>query len=213
MSNPFHSFSGKTNEPIIEKDRREEPAGTSETHHPQETIPETSTMQTNTSNAVDVIILEDDSDDEGTQVKKTVETAKELEDTVSMSPGMESDGEEEPISLSELSSSFQKCLDSIDQDGKNSSKVEEGFPNTIQVKPFDYEAARRQVRFEDEDGKGKPGTVGDGDDSLKLFKGSSGAKNRSTKVQGQGGDVADEFRQGRRRLAFPTSGNRSATFH
>ncbi|KAK4759023.1 hypothetical protein SAY87_020324 [Trapa incisa] len=206
VSLPFHSFLGKTNAPIMEEVPKEEPAGTSETHHPQETFPETSTMQTDFSNAVDVIILGDDSD-EGLQMK-TTEMAKQLEIGVCASSGIKTDSEEEePMTLSELSSSFRRSLDSVNQDRKNISKVKNG-PNTIQVKPFDYKAARSQVRFGGEDGKVKLGM-----DKGKLRKGAGGEKNGSNKGQLQGGDATDEFRQGRRRLAFPASGNRSATFH
>ncbi|XP_031392553.1 protein RRP6-like 2 [Punica granatum] len=201
---PFHSFSGKTsNEPI--EDRKEEPARTLEAYHAEET----STVQLSTSDAADVIVLEDDSGEEGPAVKSS-ESAKELDGQVSVSSGMERDEEDEPTSLSELSSSFQKCLDSIGQDGKNSWKVEKS--KTIQVKPFDYEAARRQVRFGEDDGKGKPVTDSGKDKSPKVVKGSGGKKSGSSEGQVQGSDGAKEFGPGKRRQAFPASGNRSGTF-
>lgn len=207
VSLPFHSFLGKTDEPVT-KDHTEEPAGT---HHPEETVPEASAMQSS-SDAVDVITLEDEDSDEGPTVNNS-EIVKELEDMVSNNPVVESDSEEEPMSLSELSSSFQKCLDSINSDGKNSWKVEKSSPNTIQIKPFDYEAARREVRFgENNAGKGKLGMDGGRDGGPKPVKGSNGKKNGSTESEVRDSDAGSEFRQGRRRLAFPASGNRSATF-
>ncbi|KAF2608031.1 hypothetical protein F2Q68_00044568 [Brassica cretica] len=107
--------------------------------------------------------------------------------------GKEVDAEDEPMSLSELSTNFQKCFNSMSKSNNKAQK-----PEFLNVEPFDYEAARKEVTF----GEGQKGRQG-------------GKKEGGSKAGGQKKGSApeqSEFGQGKRRQAFPASGNRSATF-
>lgn len=168
----------------------------------------------------EIIMLEDDSDDEeeyeeshpvaeatdepklkGFSASSPLEIDDDDED--------EDEDEDEPMSLSELSSSFQKCLNSNEQamnlgETDNPGK-QSGF---LQIKPFDYEAARKQVVF---------GEDLEEDSELEDDKDPKPSKNAGAKldlgldrVQKNSGTV--ELPQGKRRHAFPATGNRSATF-
>uniref|UniRef100_A0A1J3KA74 Exosome component 10 n=1 Tax=Noccaea caerulescens TaxID=107243 RepID=A0A1J3KA74_NOCCA len=104
----------------------------------------------------------------------------------------EVDGEDEPMSLSELSTNFQKCFNSMNKSNNKAQK-----PEFLNIEPFDYEAARKEVKF------------GDGQ------KGRQGGKREGSTAGGKKKGSApedSEFGQGKRRQAFPASGNRSATF-
>ena len=107
--------------------------------------------------------------------------------------GKEVDAEDEPMSLSELSTNFQKCFNSMSKSNNKAQK-----PEFLNIEPFDYEAARKEVTF----GEGQKGRQG-------------GKKEGGSKAGGQKKGSApeqSEFGQGKRRQAFPASGNRSATF-
>ncbi|KAJ0255042.1 Protein RRP6-like 2 [Hirschfeldia incana] len=107
--------------------------------------------------------------------------------------GKEADAEDEPMSLSELSTNFQKCFNSMNKSNNKAQK-----PEFLNIEPFDYEAARKEVTF----GEGQKGRQG-------------GKKEGGSKAGGQKKGSApeqSEFGQGKRRQAFPASGNRSATF-
>ena len=113
---------------------------------------------------------------------------------------------DEPMSLSDLSSSFQQCFHSVNRNRKarEEDKSEESKQSIgLQLKPFDYEAARKEVIFGE-----KSKELGVGERSLHDSK----AKKKSDKVCIPKDDEAGEFAQGRRRKAFPATGNRSATF-
>ncbi|KAG2325321.1 hypothetical protein Bca52824_008049 [Brassica carinata] len=93
----------------------------------------------------------------------------------------------------ELSTNFQKCFNSMSKSNNKAQK-----PEFLNVEPFDYEAARKEVTF----GEGQKGRQG-------------GKKEGGSKAGGQKKGSApeqSEFGQGKRRQAFPASGNRSATF-
>lgn len=115
---------------------------------------------------------------------------------------LEMEEKEDTMSLSDLSSSFQKCLPSTNRtrNGKLTEKSQErvGF---LQLEPFDYEAAKKQVIFGEDPG-GKLGTRVE-DSKRRLNK----EDKKSLKEDG-----VRDLPQGRRRQAFPASGNRSATF-
>ena len=106
------------------------------------------------------------------------------------------------LSLSDLSTSFQQCSQSINQNRKvvkvKKSKEPSGL---LQIKPFDYEAARKHVQF-GEDAEEESGS---------RVK-SAGKKKSSAVGRLQIDDGTKQFPQARRRQAFPASGNRSATF-
>ncbi|KAL8128516.1 hypothetical protein V2J09_017671 [Rumex salicifolius] len=115
------------------------------------------------------------------------------------------DDEDELPSLSNLSCRLNKCLESSDQDN-SLGKLE--APTGLQFKPFDYEEARKTIRF------GEPGTKSRKADA----NGEGGGKSGSNSKRRAGGEANQQQRdqealpQGRRRHAFPASGNRSATF-
>ncbi|KAI4350321.1 hypothetical protein L6164_004788 [Bauhinia variegata] len=85
---------------------------------------------------------------------------------------------------------------------KETKKTEESSA-LLKPKPYDYEEARKQVKF----GEDTEASQGDGGPS--PFRDSGGKKKSA---RGQTSDSAKELQQGRRRQAFPASGNRSATF-
>lgn len=190
MSLPFHTFSGgdERSHPEIEK-----PAQMSEAVHQEE-----SSHPATDSALVDIIVLDDDSDMEEKAAAGNNSRQVQINGAGSASE------EDEPMSVNVLSSSFQKCFPSLDQ-AANSQAVDKSRPseNSLEVKPFDYEAARKQVKF-GEDKKSKASEEG----------GESGKKRERKKGStglGKDDEIA-EHPQGRRRQAFPASGNRSATF-
>lgn len=195
---PFHTFSG----PSVQSQPLTETMNTvGGIHHLQESI----VMPTASSNLEDIITLVDDSNIEESihgNTKATNGHKNEFGKSAS-----ELDSGDEPMSLTELSSSFQKCFESINQNGKARQFEKSQEPSVLQLKPFDYEAARKQVRFgedkveESERGKG-----------LKSLRGFGGKKKGAVTAQNQRDDDTRELGQGRRRQAFPATGNRSATF-
>ncbi|XP_034223777.1 protein RRP6-like 2 isoform X3 [Prunus dulcis] len=183
MNFPFHSFTGSSEQskPIIEA-----PATSSEI--PQSEGPLTASPER--SNLDDIITLENDSD-----------VGKPINDSVASA--LERNGEDEPMSLSDLSSSFQKCFQSRKQNKKPREVEKSQESGGLQVKPFDYEAAKRGVIF----GAKPVKEAGEGVRSL-----NSGGKKKSLGGIVSNDDGSKELAQGRRRQAFPASGNRSATF-
>lgn len=118
--------------------------------------------------------------------------------------------EEAPMSLSELSSSFQQCFKSLNEmkGGKrNQRSAQQPVDLNPQFRPFDYADARQQIRF------GEGGRAGDdargSQDSVRSRK---GAVRGGTTTARETDSRASEFQQPRRRQAFPPSGNRNATF-
>ncbi|KAM3690588.1 hypothetical protein ACJW31_09G131000 [Castanea mollissima] len=196
---PFHSFSGTSEQPklVIEV-----PDTAVETCQPQghAAVPAAN------SRSDDIIMLDDNLNVEE-PIHGNLEAIDEHKSDFGASTS-EMDGE--PMSLSELSSSFQQCFESINQNGngrKNEKSQEAGC--ILQLKPFDYEAARKHVRF-GEDPEDELGS--EGDKGLKSRRDSGGKKKGPIKGRVQRDDGTGEFPQGRRRQAFPATGNRSATF-
>lgn len=161
------------------------------------------------STSVDIIVLDDDSDVEesGRANSDAVldNQLRQLENNEAGSASRIEDGDE-PMSLSDLSSSFQKCFPLLDQTTSSKmvdkSQPSEGF---LQVQPFDYEAARKQVKF-GEDLQAEP--MVKGDDNIRKRAG----KKSSVVAKPEKDEGTTELPQGRRRQSFPASGNRSATF-
>ncbi|KAJ7971942.1 Protein RRP6-like 2 [Quillaja saponaria] len=151
-----------------------------------------------TSTADDIIMLEDNSDVELSHGNSgSADENREYNSAISSS---ETKKEEEPMSPSDLSSNFQKCFQSVNQNrrARHIKKAEES--GGLQLKPFDYEAARKQVRFGEE-----------AEDVRHPLN--SGIKKKSSDIaQGQSNDLRNDLLQGKRRQAFPATGNRSATF-
>ncbi|KAJ8441086.1 hypothetical protein Cgig2_000347 [Carnegiea gigantea] len=156
-----------------------------------------------------IILLDSDSDDEAPpEMPAGNENHEDLKDDgADFEPEPElvvldeedEDDSNEPMSLSDLSSSFQKCL-KTNQEQK--TKETEGTSG-LQFKPFDYEAARKEFKFGKAVEKGMKVCDDDGRKSLGKKKGGASDKSK----QDEGG-----LPQGRRRQVFPASGNRSATF-
>lgn len=187
MSLPFHTFSG--GDERLHSEAKESAKIPEDVHEEEPPAPATD------SSLVDIIVL-DDSDGEDSD-DANLDAARDDNETGSTLGG------DEPISLSDLSSSFRKCFPSLEQ-AMGSKVVDKSRPAeaSIEVKPFDYEAARKQVIF---GGQRKVEPVED--------DGSSKRKERRKGSIAVGkDDEPSEHPQGRRRQAFPASGNRSATF-
>lgn len=197
---PFHSFAG--NKETVESAAVVEPSKSLNN-------PLHSKSMANSSKEEDIIPLRSGSDVEESGNRGTLSgnDLKENSDSLASS-GTEG---EEPVSLSDLSSSFQKCFRSpgerrktnLVEKSQDKSVVGGGFfPQ--QLKPFDYDSTE-DIIF----GGGKPGAVDDEDGSVnnRVKKGS-----RKNDAVARRDERTKELAPGGRRHAFPPSGNRSATF-
>lgn len=198
VSLPFHSFSGSS--------EKSEPAV--ETHS---VAPEMSELQKPVSDITpleEVIMLESDTGAEDME-QSNLGNSNEDRENISVVSTSGKEDEDVPVSLSELSSNFQKCFHSNDQNNKTRPPMKTEQPSgEVKLKPFDYEAARKHVKF-GEDTK----NASSKDCGADMETEDSGSKKqRSTIGQGQDSDSSKQLQQGRRRQAFPASGNRSATF-
>lgn len=222
MSLPFHSFLGTSEqlksvaEPAVtalKTQNSELPAAESAKSSNVEApaVPVPKPFRTD-----EIIMLEDDSDDDDEDKDEELPPVAEATDEsklkgFSASSPLEiddDDDDDEPMSLSELSSSFQKCLNSNEQAMNGETDNPGNQSDFLQIKPFDYEAARKQVVFgEDLEEDSEP----ENDKNPKASK-NAGAKLDLglDRVQKNSGTV--ELPQGKRRHAFPATGNRSATF-
>ncbi|KAH9784596.1 protein RRP6-like 2 [Citrus sinensis] len=196
---PFPSSfgSGQQTKPIIEESNRVTVVSQSEEPAPAAR-----------SDTEDIITLEDDIDEEE-QNLGNLETASAPGEDGSAGSALEMGKQDETMSLSDLSTSFQECFHSANNNRKpgkpERSEEPSGF---LQLKPFDFEAARKQIEF-GEDAKEKSAGV----DGNKRKPVNSGDKKKVSAVdQAQKDDGTKELSQGRRRSAFPATGNRSATF-
>ncbi|CAE6200508.1 unnamed protein product [Arabidopsis arenosa] len=156
------------------------------------------TMQASVSKEDGVTELKDDSEEAskivGTsgRVSESKVSGSETGDIILLENGDEKEveAEDEPMSLSELSTNFQKCFKSMKKSNKAQKQTD-----FLNIEPFDYEAARKEVKF----GEGHKGRQG-------KKEVAAGQKKKGA------GPEQSEFGQGKRRQAFPASGNRSATF-
>ncbi|KAI4386628.1 hypothetical protein MLD38_004545 [Melastoma candidum] len=205
---PFRTFS-VTDEPTGPMAGIEEQAGIGEELNGDlgsSVTPQDSSALTEAvaSKAEDVIMFDEEGGNSGS------ETGGHNKDDAA---GWENSGEadfkdDEPVSLSELSSSFQKCLQSVKQNNVKTARADQ--PPISPFKPFDYEAAWKD-RFGEDGGRDKQGE--DGDASPRRSRSGRGGKKGGLVGNDLGdGNGSAEFGQGRRRQAFPASGNRSATF-
>lgn len=134
---PFHSFLG------IEEQSKlatEEATKVSQISHPEEPAPAVAIELT----SEDIIMLEEnsnkeESNDGGGSPKPS--GASSGDSPVCYTSETNKGDNEETMSLSDLSTSFQKSTQSF--------KVKESKERSgsLQIKPFDYEAARKQVKF------------------------------------------------------------------
>ncbi|KAM5550395.1 hypothetical protein ABKV19_027521 [Rosa sericea] len=181
---PFHSFSGgmEQSNPKIE----ERGKGSENSHSEMPVI-----VSPTRGSLGDIVTLENDSH------------VPEHKENNSVASALGMDGEDDPMSLSELSSSFKKCFPPPNQNRKARELEKSQESGGLQVKPFDYEAAKRQVIFGEKTAKDAR-AGGEGMKSL--------ASRAKKKTLVDGDDGSKELPQGRRRQAFPATGNRSATF-
>ncbi|XP_076892234.1 protein RRP6-like 2 [Bidens hawaiensis] len=201
VSLPFRSFADKTEAslPIVK-----------ECPKPQEASILPSATVSEPEN--DIILLETDCD-----VEKEEEPAKaenneqktEDENNVKLLDSDSCSDEEKDgnMSLSDLSSSFQKFVKTADEKKTSKQKVEGGSAGLVNVVPFDYAAARKEVRF-GEDGPGSGGED-EGNQGKRERKKSAGG---GRKKDAGGSERSGDFQLGKRRQAFPATGNRSSTF-
>nr|KYP65283.1 Exosome component 10 [Cajanus cajan] len=201
VSLPFHSFLGSS-------EKSEPTVGTlsvaSKVSEPQKPVPDIVPPPP----LDEIIMLESDMGAEDME-QNNLENSNEHREKNSVVSTSGKEDEDEPVSLSELSSNFQKCFHSNDQTNKTRQlKKTEEPSGLVQLKPFDYEAARKHVKFgEDTKHASSQGSYGhmETDDT-------GSKKQRSTVGQEQASDLTKQLQQGKRRQAFPASGNRSATF-
>lgn len=233
VSLPFHSFvaSAEQSQPVVQEPARvsesmlhEEPSSVKATSSNSDDViligndastnhDEPSALHPSSSNLDDFILIEDD---ENVEEAITGEIKNEqLEDREDKTLGSDPEmGEEddETMSLCDLSSSFQECFKSTNQTSKpkqaEQSKESGGF---LQLKPFDYEAARKEFRF-GEDRKAKKGEEGDEGHRNNSRLDKVDRKKSSVAGHSRNDERTGDFAQGRRRQAFPATGNRSATF-
>jgi len=152
-----------------------------------------------------IIMLESDTGAEGMELNKLENYNVHMEKNSGVFTSGKED-KDEPVSLSELSSNFQKCFHSNDQNNKTRQhKKTEQSSGVVQLKAFDYEAARKHVKYGEHT---KHASSQDCDVEVE----DSDSKQRSTIGQEQASDSTKQLQQGKRRQAFPASGNRSATF-
>lgn len=215
---PFRSFADKP-EPSVQESAK--PQEISNVEEPLNVVPATPSSKPEN----DIILLDSDSDaedenpasaagamaadDQSTEPKKEDEDNVILLDSDSCSAksnhGEEKDAGEETMSLSDLSSSFQKCVQTADEKRK-SHQGDEGSAGLVKVTPFDYAAARKEVGFGEDGSDGSEGEDGKQSKRERKKSGGGGRKNAAA------GERSGDFQLGRRRQAFPATGNRSSTF-
>nr|DAD47057.1 TPA_asm: hypothetical protein HUJ06_016994 [Nelumbo nucifera] len=111
----------------------------------------------------EIISLEIDSNDQedcvSTEARNGLEHRENYSPEISV---LDTDIGGKPMSLSDLSSSFQKCFQSINQ-SRNNREIQRSADSDggLQLKPFDYAAARKHVTFGG-DQKEETGMEGEG---------------------------------------------------
>ncbi|XP_068650253.1 protein RRP6-like 2 [Aristolochia californica] len=200
VSLPFHSFSGTTelSKPVSHESAKIPLA---------ETVGKTQTCVPD--QIEDIVPLECNSDDENEESENptTDHLAKQEESCKNGDPESETDMVDDDASLVELASGFQDIFQSLNQKRQSKQyerKQGERSETYPPLKPFDYAAARKQMRF----GEVDPEKAVEGDENaLELKESSRGSRLKMNEKEG-----TKDSQQARRRQAFPPSGNRSATF-
>ncbi|KAJ6360208.1 hypothetical protein OIU77_004250 [Salix suchowensis] len=145
---PFHSFMGINEPPKLAV---EEPVAVSEISHPEESLDAPVTG----SSLQDIIILDDDSDmEQNTHIAEPdgddSKTTSVKGDGKSSGAALETDEGDEPVSLADLSTSFEKCFPSRNQNKKTAEAEKSEEPSGgLKLKPFDYATA---LRFNEDPG-------------------------------------------------------------
>ncbi|KAJ6810603.1 protein RRP6-like 2 [Iris pallida] len=182
--------------------------------HSQPETPQQWSDQPSETKLEDLILLENDETD---SPQSPPESPMVNDDATGMKcfPALPENGEicsrqpeletgEEHNSLSDLSSSFQQCFQTLSEmksgSRKNQRQYQEPEPK-IQVKPFDYAAARKNAKY--------GGTEEHVDGGVKEKTSESRDKSRGKVMARDGGE---DKAKSLRRQAFPPSGNRSTTY-
>ncbi|PIA59839.1 hypothetical protein AQUCO_00400604v1 [Aquilegia coerulea] len=198
---PFHSFCGGSGQ--------SEPFSRESTSSSYVHSRELNSVTTDIANVEDIISLEN-----CTNVQDSLDAVTDANDSLEH---RETDGKiglsdtgDNPISLSELSSSFQDCLQSINEKRNNGRVKKPREPeSSFQLKPFDYAAAREEMRFGKRQEDNKETT---NEESHKNLLHSKERRKNSVSSRVPRDDGNKDFQPARRRMAFPPTGNRSATF-
>ncbi|XP_073062727.1 protein RRP6-like 2 isoform X1 [Primulina eburnea] len=203
VSLPFHIFSGRDER--FQSSVQESSSITEVPPHMEEVPTPVAVSITE-----DVINLGDDSDKEesakGNPDSASNNDINQLANNIAGSASEIYD-RDEPMSLSDLSSGFQKFFASQEQP-RSSEMVEKSQPS-VDFEPFNYAAARKQVKFGNSP---RTQTVENEDNARNRSKRAYGKKSFVTIESPNVEEKTDVLPQGRRRQAFPASGNRSATF-
>eukprot|EP00262_Sarcandra_glabra_P006411 TRINITY_DN18691_c0_g1_i1.p1 TRINITY_DN18691_c0_g1~~TRINITY_DN18691_c0_g1_i1.p1 ORF type:complete len:729 (-),score=148.11 TRINITY_DN18691_c0_g1_i1:140-2080(-) len=200
---PFHSFDGTSV-------RSTEPVKFFEFGHPEIKPKLIDDDTISLCKLEDIISLENDSDNPESSEIPEPENGSKHRKWYPQLPEM--DTQEEPGSLSDLSSNFQKCFKSINEmrNTKQTERRSQESNSYFQLKPFDYAGARKQMRFEEKEGQAP--FKKDGQDKTKTPPDAKETRTSSVSVRVSKEEGKKVFLQGRRRQAFPSSGNRSSTF-
>ncbi|WVZ15230.1 hypothetical protein V8G54_012796 [Vigna mungo] len=196
VSLPFHTFLGSSekSEPTVET-----PCVASEMLEPPKPVSDI----VSASPLDEIIMLESDTGAESMELNNLENYNVSMEKNSGVFTSKKED--KEPVSLMELSSNFKKCFHSNDQKNKTRQhRKTEQSSGVVQLKAFDYEAARKHVEFGEHTKHASSRDCGE----VEV----SDSKQRSTIGQEQASDSTKQLQQGKRRQAFPASGNRSATF-
>lgn len=190
VSLPFHAFSGQ--------EAATSPAKPLEINHKEEPVA--------TKCKLDIATLENDSD-AGKSVKGELSTGEQY-NSFAMPVAT---SKLEDVILLDTDSDVEEPVNDDSQvtDTAKLAEKPQAHESQLKVQPFDYEAARKQVVFGEDPGKKQPER--EGDESRRSRKDKGDKKDllvgEPPKIEGTA-----EFQQGRRRQAFPASGNRSYTF-
>ncbi|KAM3362823.1 protein RRP6-like 2 [Capsicum galapagoense] len=190
VSLPFHAFSGQ--------EAATSPAKPLEINHKEEPVA--------TKCKLDIVTLENDSD-AGKSVKGELSTGEQY-NSFAMPVAT---SKLEDVILLDTDSDVEEPVNDDSQvtDTAKLAEKPQAHESQLKVQPFDYEAARKQVVFGEDPGKKQPER--EGDESRRSRKDKGDKKDllvgEPPKIEGTA-----EFQQGRRRQAFPASGNRSYTF-
>ncbi|XP_020586128.1 protein RRP6-like 2 [Phalaenopsis equestris] len=186
---PFYSFPSKETIP--------EPTPTDKNIAPTQTV-QSPDQHSLTATLEEVIPLEN-SMDSSESPPKSPENVDVINSNAEISKA-DAHATEPLMSLSDLHSGFQQ----MSQHAHEKSGLRGNSWSSSQISPFDYAAARRSMKFGEENGGEDDGSTSDG-----VLMASRSAKK---KVFPSSGEQREGGGQPRRRQAFPPSGNRSTTY-
>ncbi|KAG9134684.1 hypothetical protein Leryth_001009 [Lithospermum erythrorhizon] len=166
----------------------------------EEPVPATS------SKMEEVISLDSDDEPSPNSIAILAENGMEqMEDNGGASE--EFDEEDDAMSISHMASNFQECFQSIKETRYDYGQKSRDHESHAPLKPFDYETARKQVKY------GEVSTGSSRGRKADEIRGKIGQGHRNGgSAISQNDEVTQDLPQGKRRQAFPASGNRSASF-